>query len=48
MRLAPKLPCVTAMAVAVIAGIPAAASAVGPQASQLVDGAITAAGSTCS
>ncbi|MFE9860944.1 hypothetical protein [Streptomyces sp. NPDC005780] len=47
MRLTPKLSCVTAMVVAVIAGAPTTASALGPQASQLVDGVITAAGSTC-
>ncbi|MGC4945455.1 hypothetical protein ACLQ2N_04445 [Streptomyces sp. DT224] len=47
MRLTPKLSWVTATVVAVIAGAPTAASALGPQASQLVDGVITTAGSTC-
>ncbi|WP_326700981.1 hypothetical protein OG909_29000 [Streptomyces sp. NBC_01754] len=47
MRLTPKLSCITALVVAVIAGAPAAASALGSTASQQVDGVITAAGSTC-
>ncbi|MGW2178295.1 hypothetical protein ACWCXX_09445 [Streptomyces sp. NPDC001732] len=47
MRLTPKISCVTALAVAVIAGASTAASALGPAASQQVDGSITAAGSTC-
>ncbi|WLQ36963.1 hypothetical protein P8A18_27595 [Streptomyces castrisilvae] len=46
MRLTPKLLCVTALAALVTAGASTAASA-GPAASQLVDGVITAAGSTC-
>ncbi|MFJ6014856.1 hypothetical protein [Streptomyces sp. NPDC092952] len=46
MRLTPKISCVTALTIAVIAGAATAASALGPQASQ-VDGSITAAGSTC-
>ncbi|WP_187284969.1 hypothetical protein [Streptomyces sp. OR43] len=45
MGLTPKLSCVTAMVVAVTARAPTAANALGPQASQLVDGVITAAGS---
>lgn len=47
MKLTPKLLCVTALAVAVTAGASTAASALGPAASQQVDGVITAAGSTC-
>ncbi|WP_333733123.1 hypothetical protein [Streptomyces sp. IBSBF 3010] len=47
MRLTPKLSWVTAMVVAVIAGVPTAASALDLQASQLADGVITAADSTC-
>lgn len=47
MRLTPKLLCVTALAFAVTTGASAAASALGPAASQRVDGVITAAGSTC-
>ncbi|MEV6166202.1 hypothetical protein AB0L71_30660 [Streptomyces sp. NPDC052052] len=47
MRLTPKLSCVTALVVAVIAGASTAASALGPEASQQVDGVITASGSTC-
>lgn len=47
MRLTPRILCVTALAVAVTAGASTAASALGPAASQLVDGSITAAGSTC-
>ncbi|WP_436737900.1 hypothetical protein [Streptomyces sp. BBFR102] len=47
MRPTRKLLCVTALAVAVTAGASTAASALGPAASQQVDGVITAAGSTC-
>lgn len=47
MRLTPRILCVTALAVAVTAGASTAASALGPEASQRVDGSITAAGSTC-
>ncbi|MFF1924742.1 hypothetical protein ACFVW8_29765 [Streptomyces sp. NPDC058221] len=47
MRLTPRILCVTALAVAVTAGASTAASALGPTASQRVDGSITAAGSTC-
>ncbi|GAA2924302.1 MULTISPECIES: hypothetical protein [Streptomycetaceae] len=46
MRLAPKLSCIAALVVAAAAGV-STASAAGPAASQLVDGSITAAGSTC-
>ncbi|MFD8827286.1 hypothetical protein ACFV1C_33685 [Streptomyces sp. NPDC059605] len=47
MRLTPKISCIAALAVAVVAGASTAASALGPAASQQVDGSITAAGSTC-
>ncbi|MFJ2897058.1 hypothetical protein ACIO87_19515 [Streptomyces sp. NPDC087218] len=47
MRLTPKISCVAALAVAVVAGASTAASALGPAASQQVDGSISAAGSTC-
>ncbi|MET9921388.1 hypothetical protein ABZZ04_30555 [Streptomyces sp. NPDC006435] len=46
MRLTPKISCIAALTVAVVAGASTAASALGPTASQ-VDGSITAAGSTC-
>ncbi|MFE9728673.1 hypothetical protein ACFYQ5_35175 [Streptomyces sp. NPDC005794] len=47
MRLAPKLSCITALAVAAVAGVSTAASAMDLAASQKVDGSITVAGSTC-
>ncbi|WP_406150754.1 hypothetical protein [Streptomyces sp. NBC_01012] len=47
MRLAPKLSCVTALAVAAVAAASTAASATDLAASQKVDGSITVAGSTC-